>query len=264
MSVAFAYLRRDFLVWSSYRLSAFWQVAGVLVTALLVYAAGTAIGDRSSLIEAEDGSYVAFVLVGIAFMDMLVQGLASTSRAVTDSQRAGTLEPMLLAPISVAHLMVSFWLFKFLFSMVRMTIFVLFGVIALGFWGSANPFSIVLVMTPAVATFLGMGCISAAFLILIKQGDPLLIVFTAATAMLGGAFFPVEVLPDWMQALTVFVPLTHALTGVREGLNGGSMTDVLPQIAVLSAMALVLLPAGLALFNASMTRAKREGSLGEY
>jgi ABC-2 type transport system permease protein len=160
--------------------------------------------------------------------------------------------------------MVSFWLFRFLFSMVRMTIFVLFGVIVLGFWGSANPLSIIAVMTPAVATFLGMGCISAAFLLLIKQGDPLLIVFTAATAMMGGAFFPVEVLPDWMQALTILVPLTHALSGVREGLNGGSVTDVLPQITILSGMALVILPAGLMMFNGSMLRAKREGSLGEY
>lgn len=264
MSVALAYLRRDFLVWSSYRLSAFWQVAGVLVTALLVYAAGTAIGDRSSLIDEEDGSYVAFVLVGIAFMDILVQGLASTSRAVMDSQRAGTLEPMLLAPIGVVHLMFSFWLFRFIFSMVRMLIFVLFGVLVLGFWTSANPLSVTLVMIPAVITFLGMGCASAAFLLLIKQGDPLLIVFTAATAMLGGAFFPVEVLPDWMQVLTNLVPLTHALTGVREGLNGASVADVAPQIAILWIMALIALPAGSAMFNAAMLRAKREGSLGEY
>ncbi|MFQ5473145.1 MAG: ABC transporter permease [Dehalococcoidia bacterium] len=264
MSVALAYLRRDYLIWSSYRLSAFWQIAGVLVTVGLIYAAGTAIGDRSNIIEQEDGSYVAFILVGLAFLDILLQGLAAVGRAVTDSQRAGTLEPMLLTPISAAQLVVSFWLFRFLFSMFRMSVFILFGIIVLGFWSSANPLSVVAVMTPAVLTFLGMGALSAAFLILIKQGDPVLIVFATFTATLGGAFFPVDSLPNWIAPLAFLIPLTHALSGVREGLDGGSVLDVAPQVITLIVMAAVMVPVGFLAFTASLQRAKREGSLGEY
>ncbi len=264
MSVTLAYLRRDYLVWSSYRLSAFWQVAGVLMTGGLIYAVGTAIGDRSNLIEEEDGSYVAFILVGLAFMDVLLQGLSAVGRAVTDSQRAGTLEPILLTPISAAQLVLSFWLFRFLFSMFRMSVLILFGILVLGFWTSANPLSVIAVMTPAVLTFLGMGALSAAFLILVKQGDPVLIVFAAFTATLGGAFFPADALPNWIAPLTFLVPLTHALTGVREGLDGASLIDVVPQIITLTVMATLMVPAGFLAFTASLQRAKREGSLGEY
>ena len=90
MTVAWAFLRRDYLIWSSYRLSAFWQVFGVFVTLGLVYFAGTAIGDRSELIDEENGSYIAFILIGLAFMDVLLQGLSSLPRAIADNQRAGT------------------------------------------------------------------------------------------------------------------------------------------------------------------------------
>jgi ABC-2 type transport system permease protein len=239
-------------------------VAGVLLTAVLIYAAGTAIGDRSNLIDEEDGSYVAFILVGMAFMDILLQGLAAVGRAVTDSQRAGTLEPILLTPISAAQLVISFWLFRFIFSMFRMSILILFGIIVLGFWTSANPISVIAVMLPAVLTFLGMGALSAAFLVLVKQGDPVLVIFAAFTATLGGAFFPVDALPDWVDPLTFLVPLTHALSGVRDGLDGASVIDVAPQIITLTVMAAIVVPAGFLAFSASLRRAKREGSLGEY
>lgn len=264
MNVPMAYLRRDFLIWSSYRLAAFWQVAGVLVLIVVIYFAGNAISGQSDLIKEEDGSYVAFIMVGLAFMDILMQGLVALPRAISDNQRAGTLEPMLLAPIGELDLLVSFWLFRFLFALLRMSIFVVFGVAVLGFWHAANPLSVVAVLIPAEIAFMGMGALSAAFMILVKQGDPVLIAYTAATAVLGGALIPIDALPNWMGPFTMLIPLTHALSGIREGLAGGGLVDVAPQIAALSAMAVLMLPPGLLALRWSLQRSRKEGSLGEY
>ncbi len=264
MSIALASLRRDFLIWSSYRLAAFWQVGGAFVMVGLIYYGGSAIGDHSDFISEEGGSYVAFILVGIAFMDVLSQGLQAIPRAINDNQRAGTLEPMLLAPIGDSAVLMSFWFFRFLFSIVRMSIFVLFGVAVFGFWHSANPLTVLAVLIPAEIAFVAIGALSAAFMILVKQGDPVLIAYSAVTAIFGGAIFPTTALPHWLQVLTLFVPLTYALDGVREGLAGGSLLDVAPQVAALSGLAALLLPVGLIAFSGALNRAKREGSLGEY
>ena len=264
MTVALAYLRRDFLIWSSYRLAAFWQVAGVFTMIGLIYFTGNAINGRSDLITEQGGSYVAFIFLGLAFMDVFMQGLAALPRAINDNQRAGTLEPMLLAPVREPQLMASLWLFRFAFSMFRMSLFVAFGFAVLGFWHAANPLAIVAVFVPALITFVAMGGFSAAFMLLVKQGDPVLIAFTAVTAVLGGAVFPVHALPGWVQPLALLVPLTHALSGIREGFDGASVTDVAPQVAVLSAMAAVLTPPSVYAFTWALNRAKREGSLGEY
>lgn len=264
MSVAVAFLRRDFLIWSSYRLAAFWQIAGIFMTLGLVYFAGEALGDSPNAIKGEKGSYVAFILVGLAFMDVLMQGLGSLPRAINENQRAGTLEPMLLAPIHAGALLINFWLFRFLFSTFRMAVLIGLGIIVLGFWSHANPLAVIAVLIPGEITFMAMGAFSAAFMILVKQGDPVLLAYAAVTAVLGGAIFPVHALPSWIEPVTILVPLTHALSGIREGFNGGSVRDVLPQIGMLSAMAVVMLPSGLWTFNWAMTRAKREGTLGEY
>jgi ABC-2 type transport system permease protein len=259
-----AYLRRDFLIWTSYRLAALWQVVGIVTIGALVYFAGTAIGDRSEIVQEQDGSYVAFILVGLAFMDVLLQGLGPLPQAIHDHQRAGTLEPMMLAPISDFSLLTSFWLFKFFLSLIRMTALMSFGFIVLGFWHSANPVSVLLVLIPAELTFLAIGAFSAAFVILVKEGDPVRFAYTGITTILGGAFFPVSALPDWIEPLAYLVPLTYALDGIRSGLDGGSPADVMPHIVILTAMAAVMLPAGLYAFRWSIRRAKQEGSLGEY
>ena len=264
MSLAMAYLRRDFLIWSSYRLSFFWQVASIFLVIGMIYFAGNAIGDRSDLIEEEDGSYVAFILVGLAFMDVLLQGLGTLPGAINDNQRAGTLEPMLLTPITDFTLLMSFWVFRFLLALGRMSIFIAFGIVVLGFWRNLDPLSVLSVMILAEVTFFAMGALSAAFVILVKQGDPIRLAYTAATTLLGGAFFPVDALPSWIQPISLLLPLTYALSGIRAGLDGDPVSAIAPELGILAVMGAIMLPASLWAFSYSLRRAKREGALGEY
>ena len=47
MSATMAYLRRDLLMWTSYRLSGFWQVLSIFMVIGMIYFAGTAIGTAA-------------------------------------------------------------------------------------------------------------------------------------------------------------------------------------------------------------------------
>jgi ABC-2 type transport system permease protein len=262
VSVVLAYLRRDFLIWGSYRLAAFWQLLTPFLLIGLVYFAGKAIGDQSTL--EEGGSYVAFILVGVAFTDVLVQGLSALPQQVHDQQRLGMLEPTLVAPISNLNLLASLWIFRFFLALTRMTVFMAFGFLVLGFWHSADPSTVVLILIPAVLTYLALGTFSAAFVILFKEGDPVRWAYLGVSAVIAGAIFPTDALPGWIQPLSLLIPLTHALSGIREGLNGDSIADVAPQLVTLTTMALVGLPAAFCAFSWALQRAKREGSLGQY
>lgn len=264
MSVAYAYLRRDFQIWSSYRLAAVWQLVTPFMLIGLIYFAGEAIGDRSDLIKEEDGSYVAFILVGVAFADVLLGGLNTLPQQIRDQQRLGMLEPTLIAPVRNLSLLVSLWLFRFSLSLVRMTMFIAFGFVALGFWHSADPLSVFLTVIAAEITFLALGAFSAAFVVLFKEGDPVRLAYTGFSTVIGGAIFPIDALPDWIEPVSLLIPLTHALSGIREGLDGASVGDIAPQLITLTLMAAVLFPAGVYAFSRALQRAKREGTLGEY
>jgi len=264
VTVALAYLRRDFLIWTSYRLAAFWQFSSVVLLAVIVFLAGNAIGERSELINEAGGDYVAFLLVGLAVMDLMAQAMTGLPAHISESQRQGTLEPILITPITSGMLLTSFWLFRFLIAMVRAGLLIGFGAVVLGYWQSANLLTVALVLIPAILTFVGIGALSGAFVIVVKQGDPIRVAYAAAMAVLGGVVFPVTILPDALQSLAALLPITHALSGIRAGLDGHPPADVLSQIAFLVAAAAIVVPLSGWLFDRAVARAKRQGSLGDY
>lgn len=264
MSVALAFLRRDGLIWSSYRLAMLWQGLGLFLIISLVYLLGSAVGDSPLLASGRQESFVAFILSGIALTDAVMQALYAVPQAIRENQKSGTLESMLLTPISPIGLALSSGLFSLVLALGRMTIILSFGALALGYWRGANLLTLLVVLLPAGLTFLALGIFSAAFIVLVKQGDPVLIAYAGVSALLSGVFFPVQSLPGWLQPLTALVPLSHALTGLRAALAGAPPEQVAGSALLLAAMALLLLPPGVIVFHWAVGRAKKEGSLGQY
>ncbi|MGH7861713.1 MAG: ABC transporter permease [Candidatus Dormibacteraceae bacterium] len=269
MSVAFAFLRRDFLIWGSYRMSVAWQLLGIFAFIGLIYSLGTTIGGGGLAIQGQSspgqaGSFVAFVLSGIAFTDVLMQGLYSLPQAIRDNQKDGTLEPMLLTPVSTIDLAVSSSLFKFALALFRMAVYLGFGGLVLGLWHQPNLLTLIIVLIPATASFVALGALSAAFIIVLKQGDPVIVAYSAVTALVGGVFFPVSSLPAWIRPVANLVPLTYALDGLRAGLDGAPLSQVTEPVLALCVITAVFLPLGIIAFNWAISRAKMEGSLGQY
>lgn len=57
--------------------------------------------------------------------------------------------------------------------------------------------------------------------------------------MLSGVFFPIETLPDWMQAAVQVLPLTHAIEVIRPLIIGEPVERLLTHLAVLAGFAVV-------------------------
>jgi ABC-2 type transport system permease protein len=262
-SVTAAYLRRDWLVWSSYRFAALFQITTVVVVVVGVAFAGDSIITKVREFNTSQ-DFASFVLAGLAFTDALFSGLTGPSRAVRDGQTSGTLEPILLTPTRTWQFIVGSSVFQIVLSFIRASIIVTAAVVFLGYWHHANIPAAVLVFVPAFLTFLGIGLLSSAFTMVVKQGDPVVAGYLALSGLLGGALIPVGVLPAWLQSLSELLPLTHALRGLRLALEGRGIDAVAGSVAVLTVMAIVAIPAGVYAATAATRRARREGSLVVY
>src|SRR5205823_14390571 len=87
-------------------------------------------------------------------------------------------------------------------------------------------------------------------------------------ALLGlgsGAFFPVTLLPGWLQTVTAWNPMTLAITGLRDALIGdvgwGPLAPILVKLVVLSIPTLI---AGAIFFRLLLRRERRLGTIGLY
>lgn len=264
MSVPLAFLRRDFLIWASYRLAMLWQVLGIFSFICLVYFVGAALGGNAALGAGQDGGFVAFALSGIAFTDVILQALYGPPQSLRDNQKSGTLEPLLLTPTTALGVALASSLFRIVLALVRLVAYLAFGALVLGFWHRANLLTVALVVLAAWLTFAAIGILSSAFIILAKQGDPVLIAYGAVSALMSGVFFPVASLPAWLQPLARLNPLTYALDGCRQALDGASPLRVAPAALTLLVMGLAILPPAILAFNWAVNRARKEGSLAQY
>jgi ABC-2 type transport system permease protein len=116
-----------------------------------------------------------------------------------------------------------------------------------------------------IAAFAGIGILSAAFTLWLKRGDPVNYLISALSALLGGVFFRVEVMPVWLQHLSRLLPITHSLSAIRRALLAGAgVGEVAGEARLLILFAVILIPVGLGAFTLALRQARVEGTLVQY
>ncbi len=122
-----------------------------------------------------------------------------------------------------------------------------------------------LVLLFSIAIFVAFGVLSASAIVWLKKGDPITWVLGGMGSILGGAYFPIDVMPGWMQKISYVIPIRYSLDALRSTmLKGASLVSVARPLETLLGMAVILLPASAAVFTATVRRGRREGTLTQY
>lgn len=260
----FAFLYRDFLIAISYKFGFILTLGGILFSTAGFFFLSRLFEHTPSSLKIY-GGYFPFVIIGIAFSDYLMTALHSFSSTIRQGQVTGTLEALLLTRTKVSTIVLLSSVFSFLFTTLRVFFYLLFGALVFGISFKGNILGAIIILVLTIIVFASLGIISASFVMVFKRGDPLSWIFTSASALLGGVFYPISVLPGWLRNFSFILPITYSLKGIRMCLlaNAG-LRDVLSQILVLSGFAVVLLPLSLFFFKSAIDRAKKDGTLTQY
>jgi ABC-2 type transport system permease protein len=114
-------------------------------------------------------------------------------------------------------------------------------------------------------TFVALGFFSAAFTILFQRGDPFRLLVGGASVLLGGVFYPTDLLPSWIGWVGNLLPITHGARTLRGILlRGETIWQYEFEVWLLIAFNLVLLPLGLYAFYWAVRRARLDGTLFQY
>jgi len=260
-----AFFVRDLLWDLSYPLNFFWRGGSIFFNLVTFFFLGHLVSGATAghLAAYGGGDYFSFVLVGLALSTFQSVALTSISYAILYGMYTGTLEAMLVTPTSLSTIVFSSVLYQFVSSLLAVLVYLVFGIALFGFsLGKANLLSAVVILALSLVAHLPIGIFSASFLLIFKRGDPITSLLGHLSALLGGVYFPLTVLPGWLVTASFFIPFTHALEGLRQAvLNGRSLPELTTQVAVLSIFAAVLLPISLAVFSWSIHQAKRLGTL---
>ena len=95
-----------------------------------------------------------------------------------------------------------------------------------------------------------------------REGTQLGFVAQGTLLVVSGVYYPVDVLPQWMQAIATISPATYALDGIREAiLEGQGLTAMWDEIWPLLVIGVVSIPVGLWIFARGERYAKKHGKL---
>jgi ABC-2 type transport system permease protein len=267
MDVILAFIKRDARLAFSYRLSFLLQFLGMFLAAATFYFLSRIIGNTmNGPLESYGGDYFSFALLGLAFSTYMALGLSTFSETIREGQMMGTLEIMLLSPTRLSLILVASSLWGYIFGSFRVVILLLFGSIVFGVsFANANIPAIFVILLLSIISFASIGMISAAFVMILKKGDPITWVMSGLSTLLSGAIYPVQVLPGWLQTLSGAFPLTYTLNAGRHAMiQGSSIYELRSDILVLFGFCVILLPLAFFSFRNAVRRAKIEGSLVHY
>ncbi len=259
-----AYLKKEWLIQMSYRFMFLFSVFGVFTTIATYFFIDRLFGRQITPDLAPFGApYFAYVLVGNAFFAYVGSAIGGMSGRIGTEQKLGTLEVLLGTPTRLWVLILGMAVWNTLYASAEVVLFFLVGGAGFGVdFSSINWPSLLAILGLVILVFNSIGLAEAGCLLVFKRGAVAAWAVNGVWALLGGVFFPVTVLPPWLQWLAEFNPITHAIRGLQLAIfQGAPVSQISYELGVLGFYSVLLVPLGLWTWRWALRRGKIEGSL---
>lgn len=263
INCARAFFIRDAQNSISYRFAFVFEQITSIVQVLALWLPAQLVGQNE--LFADDGGFLAYSVVGAAMLGFFMASYGGFSTSISSERSVGTLESVFAtrAPLSGLLLGGSTWTLLRSLIDVGLTLAAASLLFGIRFRGSIEQMLPVIILTNL--TFIALGFFSAAFTILFQRGDPFRVLVGGASILLGGVFYPTEVLPGAISWVGELLPITHGARALRGiALRGETLFQHSFEVSVLLAFNVVLLPSGIYAFYKAVKRARLDGTLFHY
>lgn len=244
------------IVWLVY------SVADSLAVSFIGLGMGVITGAQNANLDTH--YLVLYLLIGTLVWRFLSSIFYWMTNLINIERWEGTIEYTLMAPIHRLTHMAGQTLFAVGYSLFFTgVILVITSLIFHIDLAQANLWGGVLILIAGSLSFVGIGVMASILPLLFpERGEQMTHVFIALLLLISGVYYPVEVLPAFLQKLSVFSPATYVLAGERKALLEGLPTAQLwPYIWPALALGIILVPAGMWIFGQAERYAKQTGKL---
>ena len=178
------------------------------------------------------GFAVMFVMMGVCFAGV----------AMVQERHNKTLARLLTTPTEKFFIISGKMLGFFLVGFIQFMILILFGQLVLKVnWGNL-PLGVLLLVVSYVLSVTGLGTLLSVVVRTSAQAGAFAVLISMVTSMLGGAWWPIEIVPKFMQNIARFTPQYWAINGFNKIITRGfGITEILPNFYVLLAISAISL-----------------------
>jgi len=261
----YAFMKRDFFSWTTYRTAAITQLLGILIG---VFSWGiSAAYVQRPVQEMYSSDYISFLLVGVAVSNLIMPLVLG----VQNQLNPWTLETILMTGVSTPIFVLGNIMWTYVFSALSFIPYLLIGIYFFHAQIHPNLLAVALALIISATLMMGLAMISTGLRILTKSTDPITWAINVLQSLFAGVAFPViylnTILFPGASTISWFLPQTWVYHLCRLSmLTNPSLTDplVIMEFVKGAIFAAALLPVGHRIFWWGVNRSKREGTLGWY
>ena len=264
LSAVWAFVRRDAINWSSYRYDAFsWFFAYMIMGVSWAYFASVVEFGVSEIVVAKYGpgvTFLAYFMVSRGF-GRVIHNAWRAPRYIAAPWR---LEWLLLSPVTLLDVILGTGWFWYMIGLFEVSVFLLFGIVN----GAVFHFDILsslAILVMGAASIWGLGMVSAGVQVVTKRWDPISYILYRIGWLISGLFFPMSLLPTWLQPVSWIIPQSYILEMARQTMLAGKsifQMGYLPLYLLL--YCIISLALGSLVFLRCVKVAKKQGTIGFF
>jgi len=179
------------------------------------------------------------------FTLLFLMGLVTSSvTLIMDDRRQRTMLRMFSAPVRSSEIAIGNFLGSFTVGIIQIVVMLMIGKWVLRYDYGLPMFTYFLILAAFMLVSMGIASTVAGMIRNPNNAGMLNMLILTPTSMLGGCFWPISIMPDYMKKAANFVPQKWAIEAVDIASTGGSWTELWLPFAILGLMAAVLLTIG--------------------
>jgi len=264
MRQSYAFVARNFNLVKRYW---GWEVVWLaysIANSLSVTFIGAGAAEITGETQIDTNFLITYLLVGTLVWRFLASIFNNISEMIAWERWEGTIEYTFMAPVHRFNQMIGQTIFAIVYSLIFT---VIIGVVVAAFFdlsfADADLVAATVILLVGSLSFVGIGVVASILPLLYpERGAQMTNIVQAFFLLVSGIYYPVSVLPGWLQALAKVSPATYVLEGMRAALLPDTATaDPLSYVWPLLIMGLIMLPLGIYLFQRAEKYTKRTGKL---
>lgn len=196
-------------------------------TTLAITSAPNLFNLQTEEVNSRNLTYFDFLLPGVVALAIMQMSVFSVAFVFADYKEKGVLKRLLATPMRPWHFVTANVVTRLLVAVLQAAILIAVGVLVFNANVIGSYFLVLLCVLLGSVMFLGLGFTISGLANTVETVPAIANLIVFPMLFLGGTFFPLSSMPDWLQGIVKYLPLSYLSHSIREVMTrGAGLSDI--------------------------------------